>query len=85
MNFLEFLSENFYWVVPALWVVSYFLRRTASIPNRTITWILLGVSLIVGALVYGFTTEAVYNGFIVAGLAVLGQQLFKQTVNNGTD
>ncbi|WP_099354054.1 phage holin family protein [Fredinandcohnia onubensis] len=79
MDLLEFLNENYYMLVPALWVIGYFLKTTPNIPNWSITWILLGVSLAGGTFFYGFTAEAVYNGVIAAGVAVFGHQLYKQT------
>ncbi len=66
-------------LVPALWVIGYFLKATPTIPNWSITWILLGVSLVGGAFLFGFTAEAVYNGVIAAGVAVFGHQMVKQT------
>ncbi|MEH7382687.1 phage holin family protein [Bacillus sp. JJ1533] len=79
MDLLQFLNENYYMLVPVLWVIGYFLKATPSIPNWSITWILLGVSLVGGAFFFGLTAEAVYNGVIAAGVAVFGHQLIKQT------
>jgi len=79
MDLLEFLNENYYMLVPALWVIGYFLISTPTIPDWAIGWILLGVSLVGGAFFYGFTAEALYNGVIAAGVAVFGHQLYKQT------
>ncbi len=79
MDLLEFLNENYYMLVPVLWVIGYFLKTTPTIPDWAIGWILLGVSLAGGTFFYGFTAEALYNGVIAAWVAVFGHQLYKQT------
>ncbi|MCC3358778.1 phage holin family protein [Bacillus sp. REN16] len=84
MDLLQFLNENYYMLVPVLWVIGYFLKATPTIPNWSIAWILLGVSLVGGAFFYGFTAEALYNGVIAAGVAVFGHQLYKQTAEAKT-
>lgn len=84
MDLLEFLNENYYMLVPVLWVIGYFLKQTPNIPNWSITWILLAISLVGGTFFYGFSAEAVYNGIIAAGVAVLGHQMYKQTAEART-
>ncbi|MFS0820584.1 phage holin family protein [Bacillus sp. 1P02SD] len=79
LDLLQFLNENYYMLVPVLWVIGFFLKQTPTIPNWSITWILLGVSLVGGAVLFGFTAEAVFNGVIAAGVAVFGHQMVKQT------
>ncbi|RFB10182.1 hypothetical protein DZB84_23145 [Bacillus sp. HNG] len=79
MDLLQFSNENYYMLVPMLWVIGFFLKQTPTIPNWAITWILLGVSLVGGAFFFGFTAEAFFNGVIAAGVAVFGHQMVKQT------
>lgn len=67
-------------LVPILWVIGYFLKQTPIIPDWSITWILLGVSVLVSTYFFGFTADAVYNGVIAAGVAVFGHQICKQTL-----
>lgn len=80
MDLLDFLHEYYYMLVPALWVIGYFLKQTPRIPNWSITWILLVISVLGGSFFFGFTVEAVLNGIIAAGVAVFGHQLLKQSV-----
>lgn len=82
MELLDFLNQNYYMLVPALWVIGYALKQTPKIPDWTIVWILLGISVGLGAFAYGFSIEALTNGIIAAGVAVLGHQMFKQTVSS---
>lgn len=76
---LEFLNQNYYMMVPALWVIGYGLKHTPKIPDWTILWILLVISISFGSIAFGFSTEGIINGVIAAGVAVLGHQILKQT------
>lgn len=67
-------------MVPALWVIGYGLKQTPKIPDWTIIWILLVISISFGSFAFGFSTEGILNGVIAAGVAVLGHQMFKQTI-----
>lgn len=79
MNLFEFLNENYFFLVPALWVVGYAMKQTPKVPDWSIIWILLGISLGMGTLAFGFTAEAITNAIIAAGVSVFGHQLVKQT------
>lgn len=76
----SFLNENYYMLAPVLWVIGFALKNTPRIPDWTIIWILLGLSIGFGVISYGFHLEVIMNGIIAAGVAVLGHQMFKQTV-----
>ncbi|WP_449622157.1 phage holin family protein [Robertmurraya sp. Marseille-Q9965] len=80
MELINFLNENYYVLVPVLWVIGYALKQTPKIPDWTIIWFLLGISLVIGTIAFGFSIDGIFNGIIAAGVAVLGHQMFKQTV-----
>nr|WP_077211660.1 phage holin family protein [Bacillus dakarensis] len=80
MELIDFLNQNYYMLVPALWVIGYALKQTPRIPDWTIIWFLLAISVIFGTITFGFSGEGIINGVIAAGVAVLGHQMFKQTV-----
>ncbi|MBP2240270.1 hypothetical protein J2Z40_000823 [Cytobacillus eiseniae] len=79
MDLLSYLNQNYLMLVPALWVLGYALKQTPAIPDWTIIWIILLISIIGGSLAFGFTVTGVINGIIAAGVAVLGHQMLKQT------
>ncbi|MBM4760868.1 phage holin family protein [Bacillus sp. B15-48] len=79
MDLLDFLHENYYMLVPALWVIGYAVKQTPNIPDWSTIWILLAFSIGFGTFAFGFTVDAIINGIIAAGVAVLGHQMFKQT------
>nr|WP_254119450.1 phage holin family protein [Bacillus sp. FJAT-29790] len=72
-------------LVPALWVLGFALKQTPAVPNWTIIWVLLLVSIAFACLAFGLSIEALINGIIAAGVAVLGHQMIKQTLlGNGS-
>lgn len=80
MDLSTFLDQNYYMLVPALWVLGFALKRTPSVPNWLIIWVLLGFSLVFGTIAWGFSFTGVINAIIAAGFAVFGHQVLKQTI-----
>lgn len=85
-----YIAEPMQVAILALWVLGMFLKRTPSIPDWTIIWVLLVVGIILGFITLGLTADGFIQGVLVSGVAVLGHQLFKQTtekreVNNLTN
>lgn len=80
MDLASFLNENYYMLVPALWVLGFALKRTPSVPNWSIVWVLLGFSIVFGVIAWGFSYTGIINAIIAAGIAVLGHQMVKQSI-----
>ncbi|UII57671.1 phage holin family protein [Cytobacillus spongiae] len=80
MNLIDFLNENYIMLVPALWVLGFALKQTPKVPDWSIIWILFLAAIILGNLAFGFSSTGIINGIIAAGVAVLGHQMFKQTI-----
>lgn len=78
---LDYLNENYYILVPILWIIGYALKQTPKVPDWLIIWILLGLSILLGTIAYGFSFDAISNGILATGVSVLGHQLLKQTIN----
>jgi hypothetical protein len=49
------------------------------VQDWTIPWVLLAVGILAALGIIGFTVDAAIQGVLVAGAAVLGHQLVKQT------
>lgn len=79
MDLIDFLNENYYVLIPVLWIFGFALKQTPRIPDWTIIWILLALSICFSTIMYGFSGEGIINGIIAAGVAVLGHQMVKQT------
>lgn len=83
MEFLiEYLNQNYYILVPALWVIGFALKQTPKVPDWSILWILLIAAIGFGTFAFGISYEGILNGILAAGIAVLGHQMFKQTMSS---
>lgn len=83
MEFQQFISENYLILIPVLWVIGTFLKRSPKVPDWTIPWVVLvlGVAGSIATQMDFQIAEAIIQGVLVAGGAVLGHELIKQTIN----
>jgi hypothetical protein len=76
----KFITEGNLILVPALWILGMFLKRTPNVPDWAIIWILLALGVTGSIFMNGINTDAILQGILATGVAVLGHQLIKQTV-----
>lgn len=79
MDVIQFVVEEALIIVPALWIIGVFLKKSV-LKDKWIVWILLvtGIGFSFGLL--GLSVESLIQGILVSGAAVLGHQLIKQTL-----
>lgn len=81
-NLLNFVPEQLLILVAALYVLGIFMKNSPKVLDWLIPWVLLVVGIIGSiTLQRGFTALAVFQGIVATGVAVLTNQLIKQTVN----
>lgn len=81
MEILEYIVEGGYIVAIALWVLGSFIKSVDAINSQLIPIILLTVSLGFTPLVIGgYSPDNVVQAVLIAGLAVFGNELIKQTI-----
>jgi NhaP-type Na+/H+ or K+/H+ antiporter len=78
-NITEFIMEKALIIVPVLWIIGTFLKRTPSIKDWYIVWVLAILGVVFTVWMLGFSPDSVLQGFLVAGAAVLTHQLLKQS------
>lgn len=81
MDILKFINENYMILVAVLIVLGSFLKNSSKVPDWSIPWVLLVVSVGFSVWMGGLSPDVVIQGVLVAGGAVLGNQLYKQTTN----
>lgn len=81
-NLINFVPEQLLIVVAALYVVGMFLKNTPKVLDWTIPYILLIVGVVGSIALVGFNATGILQGIICTGVAVLTNQLFKQTTKN---
>jgi drug/metabolite transporter (DMT)-like permease len=72
-------------LVPLLLILGTMLKSVKQIPDWSIPWILLLFSGIYFFVKDGFTAEALANTVAAVGVAVYGNQLYKQTIVNRSE
>lgn len=79
MDFSSLIVDKGLIVVPALVVIGYCIKRTEKIDDTFIPFILLAISLIFSPwLLGGYTADNFVQAALIAGGAVLGNQMAKQ-------
>jgi hypothetical protein len=77
----QFIVDEALILIPALWVVGFFLKQSAKVADWIIPWILIVLGIAGSLGLMGFTVQAVIQGILVCGASVLGHQVIKQTSN----
>lgn len=78
MEFLyDFLIEDAWIVVAALWVIGKMLKDSPITRNWIIPFILLPLGILATVFLLGFNAESVMQGVIATGLSVFGYELVK--------
>lgn len=73
------VKEELLFLVPALWCLGYWLKQTPNVKDWFIPYILCGLSITAAIMTCGLNVEAMANGVIAVGIAVLGNQVLRQT------
>jgi len=75
---MDFIVEKALVLVPVLWVIGYYLKKTPRVYDWVIPWVLTAVGIAGAIGLMGVTVDAILQGVLVSGAAVLGHQLIKQ-------
>lgn len=79
MDILNYILENRLVLVPVLYIVGEFIKRTEYIKDKFIPIIILILGILFSVLMGGDTViNNVNQGILVAGATVLGNQMIKQ-------
>jgi len=77
MEFLSYLIEKAYILIPVLLIIGSVLKATPKLPNWLIPYMLLACGVSGAVSIIGFTPEGIFQGVIAAGVAVYGYEAFK--------
>lgn len=82
MDIMNYIRPDAFILVPALYVLGLFLRQTPHIPVWSHVWIKLAFAVIACLLYYGFIIQAVVQGILVTGAAVISREILQNTMTN---
>lgn len=79
MEILNYVVENRLVLIPVLYIIGEFIKRTEYVRDNLIPIVLLTVGMAFSILMGGDTViNNIIQGILVAGATVLGNQLVKQ-------
>ena len=79
MEILEYIVENRLILIPVLYILGEFIKRTSFIKDKFIPMVLLLVAVAFSILMGGDTViNEIIQAVLVAGATVLGNQIIKQ-------
>ncbi|WP_246582910.1 phage holin family protein [Clostridium mobile] len=79
INIMEYVVEQAFILIPALYFLGLMLKGTKKIQDWTIPWILLICGIAGAIALMGLNIDAVIQGVIVTGVTVYANQLIKQS------
>ena len=85
MDFIKFISEQTLILVAVIYALGIMLKGVKKIPDWTIPWILLVISISFSVGIMGFNVQAIIQAVLVVAAAVYSNQLFKQTIEGFKD
>jgi len=79
MKIINYIIENRLVLIPVLYILGEFIKRTEYVKDKLIPSILLFIGIIFSVLMDGDTIiNNIIQGILVAGATVLGNQMIKQ-------
>ena len=85
MKLMDYIVQEAYILVPVLYVIGVFLKRTPKVRDWLIPWILMGLGMLGGFFLSGMKLSGLLQGILVTGITVFTNQLYKQTTNKSKD
>lgn len=79
MDFVQYIVKEGLIMIAVLYVLGMIITQTETVSNKWIPVILLVISVVLTPLILtGYTPGNIVQGILIAGAAVLGDQLIKQ-------
>lgn len=84
MEAITYVWENRIILIPALIIIGWFVKSSKILPDKFIPLILMGLGILLSLwMEMELSVNAVVQGILVAGTAVLGNQIPKQIRKKG--
>lgn len=76
----QLIDPRLFMVVATCWVIGYVLKQTPKIPNWSIPYAVIIVSILFTAELIGWSVESIIQGILAGAFSVFGHQTVKQTL-----
>ena len=82
---MDHIIDEAYILIPVLYVIGMFLKKTPNLADWLIPWILLLLGVVGGFFLSGMQIGGILQGVLIAGVTVFANQLYKQTALKSKD
>lgn len=81
INLMDYIIDQALILIPALYVLGIMLKQSGKIKDWTIPFILLPLGIVGAISLMGLNANAIIQGILTTGAAVLSNQLIKQSID----
>ncbi|OPD28851.1 holin [Clostridium botulinum] len=81
MNLMDYIIDQALILIPSLYVLGIMLKQSGKIKDWTIPFFLLPLGIVGAISLMGLNANAIIQGILTTGAAVLSNQLIKQSIN----
>ncbi|HJV16528.1 MAG TPA: phage holin family protein [Bacillales bacterium] len=80
MDFSTYIMDDALILIPVLMIIGKIIKNTPKLKNWIIPYILVLFGIVLAGFMMGFSVKSFIQGVLVAGTAVFGHQIVKQTI-----
>ncbi|WP_139368940.1 phage holin family protein [Clostridium botulinum] len=81
INLMDYIIDQALILIPSLYVLGIMLKQSGKIKDWTIPFFLLPLGIVGAISLMGLNANAIIQGILTTGAAVLSNQLIKQSIN----
>lgn len=78
MQTIDFIKEEGFIIIPVLYILGMIIKGIEKIPDKYIPLTLLIFGCCFSMILLGFSVSSFFQGILLTGTAVYGNQVFKQ-------
>ena len=80
MDFQNYILDQALILIPVIYILGLFLKKSRVIKNKYIPLILLFFGIALSLLLVGLNVQGIIQGILVSGTAVFANQIIKQSL-----
>ena len=80
MDFQNYISDQALILIPVIYILGLFLKKSTVVKDKYIPLILLFFGIALSLLLVGLNVQGIIQGILVSGTAVFANQIIKQSL-----
>ena len=78
MDFQNYILDQALILIPVIYILGLFLKKSTVVKDKYIPLILLFFGIALSLLLVGLNVQGIIQGILITGVTVYGNQIFKQ-------